>query len=105
MLLYFARGSLPWQGLKPATDKDKGELIKERKQELPLESLCEGLPNEFATYLGYTRSLDFHDKPDYAYLRRLFRQAFFARGLQYDNIFDWTARRFYEIRNGVEMNT
>lgn len=105
MLLYFARGSLPWQGLRAASGKDKGDLIKQRKQELSLDKLCEGLPNEFATYLGYTRSLDFYDKPDYAYLRRLFRQAFFARDLRYDNIFDWTARRFYEVRNAMEMNT
>lgn len=96
-MLYFVRGLLPWQGLKAATDKEKGDLIRKRKQELPLKKLCEGLPDEFVAYVSYTRSLDFKDKPDYAYLRRLFRQAFLARGLQYDNVFDWTARRFYEM--------
>lgn len=45
---------------------------------------------EFITYLNYCRSLRFEDRPDYAYLRRLFKDLFFREGLQYDFIFDWT---------------
>ena len=30
-----------------------------------LASLCHGIPKEFLTYLTYTRSLSFSDKPDY----------------------------------------
>ncbi|KPM35094.1 Casein kinase I isoform delta [Neonectria ditissima] len=97
VLLYFARGSLPWQGLRPATDKEKNELIKEKKTTLPVETLCEGLPEEFATYLNYTRSLVFEDKPNYAYLRQLFRRVFKSKGFRCDNIFDWTEKRFYEM--------
>ncbi|KAK8145257.1 hypothetical protein G3M48_004703 [Beauveria asiatica] len=94
VLLYFARGSLPWQGLKAATEKDKTELIKRKKIGLPVTELCEGLPEEIARYIKYTRSLGFKDKPDYTYLRHLFRRAFLARGFTYDNVFDWTERQF-----------
>jgi hypothetical protein len=96
--VYFAGGSLPWQGLKATTDKERDERIKEGKESLSGEALCDGvLPGQFATYIDYTRSLGFDDKPDYLYLRRLFRRLFAAEGLKYDNVFDWTEKRFQEI--------
>lgn len=101
MLLYFALGSLPWQGLKTGTEK-RNKLISQVKTNLPVSELCEGLPQEFATYINYTRSLGFNDKPNYPYLRKLFRTAFAARGFQYDNVFDWTERRFKELSKHIE---
>lgn len=35
------------------------------------------------------RSLRFDDRPDYDYLKRLFRELFFRKGFCYDNMFDW----------------
>ena len=58
-LAYFARGSLPWQGLKAATDAEKNERIKEMKISLPAKDPCGDLPNDFATYINYTRSPTF----------------------------------------------
>ena len=48
---------------------------------------------EFATYLNYTRSLRFADKPDYAYLRKLFRDRFLKEGYLYDGVYDWMVVR------------
>lgn len=76
VMLYFCRGSLPWQGLKAATKKQKYDRIMEKKMTTPTEVLCRGFPNEFAIYLNYTRSLRFDDKPDYSYLRKIFRDLF-----------------------------
>jgi casein kinase 1 len=42
--MYFLRGSLPWQGLKAATNKQKYEKIGEKKQTTPIKDLCEGYP-------------------------------------------------------------
>ena len=42
--------------------------------------LCKGFPQEFVTYFQYVRSLRFDEKPDYAYLRRLFRDLFAKEG-------------------------
>ncbi len=104
-MVYFARG-LPWQGLKAATEKEKKELIKEKKLELSGKQLCEDvLPDEFATYIDYTRSLSFGDKPDYAYLHGLFRRLFVREGFKYDNVFDWTEKRFNEIYGKVGQPT
>ncbi|PLW33880.1 hypothetical protein PCASD_20555 [Puccinia coronata f. sp. avenae] len=56
VFMYFLRGSLPWQGLKAATKKQK-----------------------------------FDDKPDYPYLRKLFRDLFVREGYGYDYVFDWSS--------------
>lgn len=90
VLLYFLRGSLPWQGLKGNQKKEKYERIMERKISTTVESLCRGFPQEFTTYLTYCRNLRFEDRPDYSYLKRLFKDLFFRENYQYDFIFDWT---------------
>ncbi|RSL71758.1 hypothetical protein CEP53_001373 [Fusarium sp. AF-6] len=94
IILYFTRGSLPWQGLKAATKKQKYDRIMEKKMTTPTEVLCRGLPNEFAIYLNYCRSLRFDDKPDYSYLRKIFRDLFVREGFQYDYVFDWTVYKY-----------
>ncbi|CAF2054529.1 unnamed protein product [Rotaria magnacalcarata] len=93
VLMYFNRGSLPWQGLKAATKRQKYERISEKKMSTPIEELCKGFP-EFTTYLSYCRSLRFDDKPDYSYLRQLFRNLFHRQGFTYDYIFDWNMLKF-----------
>ena len=40
VLMYFNRGTLPWQGLKAATKKQKYEKISEKKMSTPVEVLC-----------------------------------------------------------------
>lgn len=90
VLMYFLRGSLPWQGLKAATKKQKYERIMEKKMMTPTESLCRGFPTEMAIYLNCCRSLRFDDRPDYSYLRKLFRDLFVREGYQYDYVYDWS---------------
>lgn len=90
VLMYFIRGSLPWQGLKANTKKQKYERIMDRKMSTSTEQLCKGYPTEFRSYFEYCRSLRFEDRPDYAYLKRLFKELFYRKGYQYDNMFDWT---------------
>ncbi|CAJ2508628.1 Uu.00g136540.m01.CDS01 [Anthostomella pinea] len=98
MLLYFVRGSLPWQGLKAATEDKKRKLVQQKKMALSGGELFRDLlPAEFATYIEYTRSLGFQVKPDYRYLRTLFRTRFQSEGFKYDNVFHWTIKRFQEI--------
>jgi len=50
----------------------------------------QGYPEEFTTYLNYVRALRFDDKPDYAYLRKLFRDIYAREGYEYDHVYDWT---------------
>lgn len=104
ILLYFLRGSLPWQGLKAHTKQEKYNRISERKQSTPIDVLCKNLPVEFATYMNYTRSLRFEDKPDYGYLKRMFRELFVREGFHMDYIFDWTLKRIHESLQDQEKD-
>ena len=47
VFMYFLRGSLPWQGLKAATKRQKYERISEKKMSTPIEELCKSFPCEF----------------------------------------------------------
>jgi casein kinase 1 len=96
VLMYFLRGSLPWQGLKAATKKQKYEKISEKKMATPTEVLCKGFPTEFVVYFQYVRSLRFDDKPDYSYLRKLFRDLFVREGFVWDYVFDWTILKYQQ---------
>jgi len=78
LLLYFMKGSLPWQGLRAKTKKEKYELIKEKKEQISVEELCEGIPSEFCTYMQAVRGLGFEERPDYSALRLLFKDLFYS---------------------------
>ncbi|KAJ4872021.1 casein kinase I-like 10 [Raphanus sativus] len=97
VLMYFLRGSLPWQGLKAGTKKQKYDKISERKMLTPVELLCKSFPSEFTSYFHYCRSLRFEDKPDYSYLKRLFRDLFIREGYQFDYVFDWTILKYPQM--------
>ncbi|KAL1533411.1 Casein kinase 1-like protein 2 [Salvia divinorum] len=96
VLMYFLRGSLPWQGLQAGNKKQKYDRISEKKVQTSIESLCRGYPTEFASYFHYCRSLRFEDKPDYGYLKRIFRDLFIREGFQFDYVFDWTILKYQQ---------
>lgn len=98
MLIYFCRGSLPWQGLKATTKKQKYDRIMERKMTTSSDALTRGLPVEIALILNYARSLRFDDMPDYLYLRRLVRDLFNKSHYRYDYIFDWTVIKWQKLK-------
>lgn len=89
VFLYFLRGSLPWQGLKAATNKQKYEKIGEKKQSTPIKELCDNYPEEFGIYLNYVRKLGFEETPDYDFLRELFTKVLRDRGEVEDGVYDW----------------
>ena len=103
VLMYFLRGSLPWQGLKAQTKTQKYERILERKISTSTEMLCKGFPAEFRSYFEHVRSLRFDDRPDYDYVKRLFRELFFRKGFSYDNVFDWEELNQAQIRGGAAV--
>ena len=51
ILIYFLKGSLPWQGLKAKNTSRKYGMILEKKQQVSIANLCQGCPTQFAEYL------------------------------------------------------
>jgi len=89
MFMYFLRGSLPWQGLKADTLKERYQKIGDTKRSTPIEVLCQGHPEEFAKYLKYVRGLDFFDRPDYEKYRKMFQDLLKSKNWECDWQFDW----------------
>lgn len=80
--------------MKAANKKLKYEKISENKTCTSIEELCKSYPEEFANYFHYCRSLCFNDKPDYAYIKKMFRDLFIREGFQFDYVFDWTIIKY-----------
>ena len=89
VLMYFLRGSLPWQGLHVHKGEDRYKKILNKKRGTTPEELCKGFPNEFAKYIEYTRSLEFEVDPDYKYLRNLLVSALEKQNTKFDFWYDW----------------
>lgn len=89
VFFYFLRGSLPWQGLKAPTNKQKYEKIGMKKQMTTINELCYGLPIQFAQYLSYVRNLRFEEDPDYDYLLSLMDKVLISIGATEDGHYDW----------------
>ncbi|TDG40299.1 hypothetical protein AWZ03_013278 [Drosophila navojoa] len=89
VLIYFLRGSLPWQNLPAPTKEKKYEAIYEMKRSISNEQLCKDFPNEFSLYMNYCFKLGFTAKPDYAKLRKRFRGLYDKLYLKRDLIYDW----------------
>ncbi|RCK55002.1 Casein kinase I 2 [Candida viswanathii] len=89
VFMYFLRGSLPWQGLKAPTNKQKYEKIGMKKQTTSINELCYGFPIQFAQYLTYVRNLKFDETPDYKYLINLMDKALLSVSVEEDGHFDW----------------
>ena len=91
VLMYFLRGQLPWQGLNAKTKKEKYNKISKTKTETRIKDLCKDFPVEFEEYLEYCRELRFEDKPDYSYLKGLFKRCWAKQNFTVvDYQYDWT---------------
>ena len=88
-LIYFAKGKLPWQGVKTKNKKEKHKKIMEMKIYYKPDKLCEGLSSEFTSLLKYARDLDFEERPDYKNIKLMFKTSIGELGEDMDWIFDW----------------
>eukprot|EP00795_Rhopilema_esculentum_P006170 gene6170-11566_t len=112
MFLYFLRGSLPWQGLKADTLKERYQKIGDTKRSTPIEVLCENFPGmQKFLFLGMgylpslRRRLDFFETPDYDYLYNLFRNLYEKKGYYDDTEFDWSHKSIPQPVSSVTTTT
>jgi casein kinase I family protein HRR25 len=97
-LIYFCKGSLPWQSLNPSTKHQVCDRIMKAKMATSTEVLCRGLPSEFAMFLDYAQSLEFSQEPNYHFCRKMFRDLYDRESYGPAVVFDWVA--YHVCRNG-----
>lgn len=88
-------------GLKGKTKTEKYNNIKDAKANATFESLLEGHPIEFVKYMQYCRNLQFDQKPDYTYLKKMIEGYMQKNGYEEDFEFDWVIKKAQRLR---EMN-
>ena len=68
-------------------------MIKEKKMQISVETLCLLCPDEFAKFLNYCRNLQFQEKPDYKYLKNLFVDLAKKENIDLtDKKYDWSIK-------------
>lgn len=109
-LIYLLIGCLPWQGKTYSTKEEKAKITKDLKFNTPTEQICAGAPSEFNVFLSYCRGLKFDERPDYPFIKKIFKDLFTRSLFEFDFIFDWTIlnyvrpmnlQRFYKIRRSL----
>ena len=99
MLIYFMKGSLPWQSVKVDNKKDSYLRMSQMKKSILPEILCNNLPREFADYMKYVKNLKFEEDPNYGYLRDLFVQLMKKQGFEEGTcFFSWININSINIR-------
>ena len=89
VLMYFLRGSLPWQGLNAKNKKDKYDMIRDKKVATTIEMLGKGYPDEFTEYMTYCRKLKFDEAPNYEHVKKLFAGLFEKKEFERNYVYDW----------------
>ena len=100
VLLYLARGNLPWQGMPGKDKQERQRKILEKKKSTTPSELCEGFPKEFEQYCEYCRNLKYEEEPDYNLMRKWFYDVLNSNNFQLDFIYDWTGMNLDDDNNG-----
>ena len=102
LLIYFFKGTLPWQGLKFEDKLQRFKAIAKMKKTIKVEHLCEDLPPEVLTFTKYIKKLGFTENPRYEYMKSLFMSLLSRNHLENDYKFSWMQKEV-EINNNDEL--
>ena len=98
VLMYFLRGSLPWQGMPGKNKDERYKKILQKKIDTSPYDLCVGFPEEFEKYIEYTRNMEYVEQPEYDNLRGYFRKIIEREEEDFDYIYDWSTKEEKELR-------
>lgn len=88
-LIYWLLGRLPWQGIDERDYRVKWKKVRKCKRAISPDELCRGLPVQFRVYMKYIFKLSYAQRPNYGYLRGLFRQLLPTLGVVDELQFAW----------------
>ena len=89
MILYFISKKLPWMNIRAKTLGEKYKKIYKYKIEFNYRDFCKKYPQEIITCLEYILNLSFKEKPNYEYMRQLFKKILEQQKLYINNYFSW----------------
>ena len=90
VLMYFLRGSLPWQGIPGKNKDERYKKILQKKEETSAHELCKDFPEEFEKYIDYTRNMEYEEDPDYERLKEYFKNIIEEKNENFDYIYIWS---------------
>eukprot|EP01032_Pedospumella_encystans_P011302 gene11302-13148_t len=91
ILIRFLRRELPWEHVSSTHFDKPHRVVRDMKINMPISTLCEGLPNVFADFLRYARDLQFAEEPDLRMWRARFRALYEQQGYHKQPFtWDWT---------------
>lgn len=73
MLIYLIKGTLPWKGIDKTKKQNMHKKIGDIKKNTTISELTANLPSCYYNYLDYVKKLEFDQKPDYCFLKNLFK--------------------------------
>ena len=65
ILLFLARGKLPWQGLGGDSNEQKVRRVAHVKRQVDIDKLCDSTPLVIKNIIRHARSLAFDEEPSY----------------------------------------
>ena len=92
VIIYLAKGTLPWANIKSENKNELYNRIVESKKSTSHEFLCRDLPIQFEEYIRYVKGLGYEQEPDYRYLKNLFLISLQNTGGKMDFAYDWDNR-------------
>ena len=90
VLMYFLRGSLPWQGIPGKNKDERYKKILQKKEGTSAHELCKDFPEEFEKYIDYTRNMEYEEDPDYERLKEYFKNIIEEKNENFDYIYIWS---------------
>ncbi|KAL7598278.1 hypothetical protein Lser_V15G23527 [Lactuca serriola] len=102
VLVYFLKGSLPWQGLSAGSNEEEinGDVMR-KKFAIKPEELCESCPPEFAVWITSCQHTHFEDMPYYTSIKARCRRLFKSKGYVFDYEYDWAHPPNDDIKLGT----
>ena len=89
LLLYLMKGSLPWDQINEPSEINEILIIYKMKEYMPADIMFKDLPWQMSEFYKYCKNLNFEQKPNYNYLRKLLINILEYIGEKNDLYFSW----------------
>ena len=89
MILYFLSKKLPWQGTRAKTLTARYKKIYLAKKDFKYHDFCKNYPKEIVQCIEYIYFLKFNEKPNYEYMRKLFKKILKDINFPKKDYFSW----------------